>query len=132
MTESSAHHGPALSSGFEDQFHRVFAAAACRTQVELADFLDIRQSSIADAKRRKSIPSGWLIKLYRKKRVNPEWVRTGRGIMLLGADNGALPLDWSREAPPLTQGKGADNALAGYSTDELLAEVLHRAMKAVP
>ena len=42
---------------------RVFEAAECRTQMELADVLGIRQSSISDAKRRGVIPPEWLIKL---------------------------------------------------------------------
>ncbi len=45
---------------FEAQYGRVFEAAGCRTQAELAAFLGIRQSSISDAKRRKSIPAEWL------------------------------------------------------------------------
>ncbi len=62
-----------------EAFKRVFEAAACRTQVELADVLDIRQSSISDAKRRNSIPSEWLLKILRFKRINPEWILTGEG-----------------------------------------------------
>ncbi|MCL1940023.1 MAG: helix-turn-helix domain containing protein [Desulfovibrionaceae bacterium] len=58
---------------------RFFEAAGCRTQVELADFLGIKQSSISDAKRRRRIPSDWLLKLWRKKGVNPDWILTGQG-----------------------------------------------------
>ena len=36
---------------------RVFEAAGCRTQSELADFLGVRQSSISDAKKRGSVPA---------------------------------------------------------------------------
>lgn len=60
-------------------FDRIFEAAGCRPQVELADILDIQQSSISDAKRRNSIPSEWLLKLLRLKLINPEWVLTGEG-----------------------------------------------------
>ena len=41
----------------KETFERVFEAAEYRTQIELADTLDIQQSSISDAKRRNSIPS---------------------------------------------------------------------------
>lgn len=56
---------------------RFFEAAECRTQVELAEFLGIRQSSISDAKKRGVIPAEWLLTLWRKKGVNPDWVLTG-------------------------------------------------------
>ena len=42
---------------------RVFEAADCRTQSELADFLGVRQSSISDAKKRGSVPADWLLTL---------------------------------------------------------------------
>lgn len=58
---------------------RFFKAAECRTQLELADFLGIKQSSISDAKKRKSIPSDWLLILWRKKGINPDWILTGQG-----------------------------------------------------
>ncbi len=49
---------------------RVYEAAECRTQLELSQVLEIRQSSISDAKRRKSLLSDWLIKLLRLKQIN--------------------------------------------------------------
>lgn len=58
---------------------RFFEAAECRMQTELAEFLGIRQSSIADAKKRGTIPSDWLLALWRKKGVNPDWILTGLG-----------------------------------------------------
>ena len=56
---------------------RVFEAAGCRTQLELAAVLDIRQSSISDAKKRGAIPSDWLVKLLQLRGVNPIWVKNG-------------------------------------------------------
>lgn len=49
------------------------------TQVKLAEALGIRQSSISDAKRRKSIPAEWLIKALEFGGVDPNWIRTGKG-----------------------------------------------------
>lgn len=60
-------------------FKRLFEAARCSTQLELAHILEIKKSSISDAKRVNSIPSDWLLKLLRLKQVNPEWVLTGKG-----------------------------------------------------
>lgn len=51
---------------------RVYEAAGCRTQTELAKFLGMRQSSISDAKKRGKIPSDWLLTLWRKTGINPD------------------------------------------------------------
>lgn len=69
---------------FENALKRVFEAAECRTQVELADFLQVRQSSVSDAKRRKSIPAEWVVKLFNKKRISPDWILYGEGGKHLG------------------------------------------------
>ena len=64
---------------FDAQFERIKLITGKQTQIELADFLGIRQSAISDAKRRGKLPSGWLVILMRIKRVNPEWVLAGHG-----------------------------------------------------
>ena len=56
---------------------RIYVVTGCKTQVELAGLLGIRQSSISDAKRRGVIPADWLIKLLRQHAVNPDWVLFG-------------------------------------------------------
>lgn len=68
---------------FEDIYKRILFAANCQTQMELAGILEISQSSISDAKRRQSIPSDWLIKLYDKFGVNPDWLREKKEPMYL-------------------------------------------------
>ena len=57
---------------------RIAEATGARTQVELANILGIRQSSISDAKRRKSIPDAWLVKLFRSHDLNPDWIVSGQ------------------------------------------------------
>ena len=64
---------------FAEAMHRIHEATGTRTQVEIAETLNIRQSSISDAKRRNSIPDSWLIALFDRYRLNPDWVRTGTG-----------------------------------------------------
>ncbi len=56
---------------------RFLMASECCTQLELANFLGIRQSFISDAKRRGIIPADWLDFLKKTKGINPEWVLTG-------------------------------------------------------
>ena len=67
---------------------RVFEASGCRTQMELAELLGIRQSSISDAKKRNSVPADWLVKLLKLKGINPDWVETGFGPSHLGQATG--------------------------------------------
>lgn len=64
---------------FDAQMERIKRITGKRTQVELAEFFGIRQSSISDAKRRGKIPSSWLVILMRVRNVLPEWVLTGKG-----------------------------------------------------
>lgn len=50
---------------FEEQLERMHCSAGTRTQAQLAAFLDIRQSSVSDAKKRQTIPAEWLLRLLR-------------------------------------------------------------------
>lgn len=75
MPEKNPSYGNTPDTSFESQYKRVFEAASCRTQARLADVLEVRQSSVSDAKRRMNVPSEWLVKLFEKKRINPEWIR---------------------------------------------------------
>lgn len=73
---------------FDEAFDRIKKATGMRTQVEIAKLLDIRQSSISDAKRRQSIPDSWLIKLYQIYNLNPNWVIDGETPQFLGEQRG--------------------------------------------
>ena len=77
MTENFPPYRGLPDTSFEAQYKRVFEAAECRTQVEWAALLEVKQSSVSDAKRRKSVPSEWLVKLFEKKQINPDWIRCG-------------------------------------------------------
>ncbi len=107
---------------FKDILQRVFEAAGCRTQVELADFLGIRQSSISDAKRRESIPAEWIIKLIEKKHINPDWLLRGEQQKYL------MPSDTLQKTKTEvwfeTQLKPLDN----LSSQDLINELVKRAL----
>lgn len=79
MPESLPDYAHEAQDLFDAQFHRVFEAAECKTQVELAAVLGIKQALVSDAKRRRVVPTEWLVKLFKLKRINPEWIRTGNG-----------------------------------------------------
>lgn len=64
---------------FLEIYNRIMGITKCDTQVALAEYLEMRQSSISDAKKKLYIPSDWYLKLFQKDGINPEWVRTGTG-----------------------------------------------------
>lgn len=78
---------------FDEIFERIKIATHTRTQVELAEVLDIRQSSISDAKRRNSVPSEWYMKLFEQFGLNPDWLKKGSGPMYLRTEQGYAPVD---------------------------------------
>ena len=81
---------------FQEVYDRIRCATNARTQTELAAVLEIRQSSISDAKRRNSIPSDWYMKLFEKFGLNPDWIKSGTGPMFLKSDQVYTPV----EGPP--------------------------------
>ena len=125
MTEAPAAYGNILPTSQPDTntpLERVFAAAGCRTQAELAAFLGIRQSSISYAKKRDSIPAEWLLKLLRMKQINPEWILSGVEAKYLGVVNAAPSMPHVVKVvevkPP-----------AACSSQELFTELVRRAMQ---
>ena len=64
---------------FDAQMARIKLVTGKRTQVELADFFGIKQSSISSAVQRGKIPQSWLVILMRVRNIHPEWVLTGDG-----------------------------------------------------
>ena len=82
------------------QLARVFETAGCRTQLELAAILDVRQSSVSDAKRRGTIPPEWLIKLLYLRGVNPAWIMDGIGPKFLAPSDDAADANYPYESFP--------------------------------
>lgn len=99
---------------------RVFHSVGCRTQVELALFLGIRQSSVSDAKKRRVIPAEWLIKILRDTGVNPEWIMTGQGPRML------QPVDYAEIIAPPTVYIREVKPPEECSIEELVTEVVRR------
>ena len=64
---------------FEERMGRIMEVLGVRTQVQLAEKIGVRQSSISDAKRRGSIPSDWLLKIWNETGVSPAWILDGDG-----------------------------------------------------
>lgn len=58
---------------------RIMNVTGISSQAELAKELGIDRSGITHARNKNRIPDNWIIKLFRRFRVNPEWVDTGKG-----------------------------------------------------
>ena len=80
-----------IMPAFAEIYERIKLATNSRTQVELAEVLDIRQSSISDAKRRNSVPGDWFMKLFEKFGLSPDWLKQGIGPMYLRTEQGYMP-----------------------------------------
>lgn len=123
MTEAPFLYGNQPQTDFDSQFARIFEAAECRTQLELAEFLNIKQSSVSDAKRRKAVPAEWLVKLFEKKRINPDWLRNGTGGKFIHTASD------EESKQPAVMAAIEYRPAKECTTDELLAELARRTMK---
>ena len=109
---------------FENALKRFFEITGCRTQLELAEFLQVRQSSISDAKRRKNIPAEWLVKLFYKKQVSPLWILNGTGAKYF------RPADSETDMPHLIKIVEV-RPPAECSSQELISELVRRALYSI-
>ncbi len=67
------------SSDFDQIIQRVFEATGIDSQNELAQALQINRSAVTQARKKGQVPDRWLLKLYRKFGLNPEWLESGDG-----------------------------------------------------
>ena len=107
---------------------RVFDAAGCRTQIELANLLGIRQSSISDAKKRNSVPAEWLVTLLRLRGVNPEWILSGSGPKFLSTTtgDGKGHIVFQEQCSGLSAVPPSLDVLRYFSSRDLADELLRR------
>jgi len=74
---------------FEDFTQRVCGAIGFRYQNELASALGINPSAITQARKKDTIPDKWILQLYRKYGLNPNWVERGIGPTFINSSNAA-------------------------------------------
>jgi len=77
MTKRTRDTSESAKTLFEERLNRIRAVLGVRTQVQLAEKIGVRQSSVSDAKRRGSLPSDWLLKIWRETGVSPDWILDG-------------------------------------------------------
>ena len=64
---------------FDGFIQKVCEATGFRYQNELASALGINPSAITQARKKDSIPARWILLLYRKYGLNPDWLEEGIG-----------------------------------------------------
>lgn len=67
------------TKAFEAKLHRIFQATNARSDAELARILDIKAPSVAGARKREQIPTGWVEKVAKSFGVNANWLFFGEG-----------------------------------------------------
>jgi len=72
-----------MSGIFDSFLQRAFEATGAGSQNELAAVLEINRSAITQARNKDSVPAKWLLKLYRKYGLNPDWLEMGDGRVFL-------------------------------------------------
>ncbi|WP_018124670.1 LexA family transcriptional regulator [Desulfovibrio oxyclinae] len=90
---------------FDESLERIKKATGARTQVQLAEVLDVRQSSISDAKRRCSIPAEWFLKLYRSHGLAPDWLSDGVEPVYLNPNKAKISADVVLRESPAPYGR---------------------------
>lgn len=84
-------------------YQRICEVTGKTTQTDLAAELNVRQSSISDAKRRDSIPDSWLLVLLQRYSINPGWILTGVGSKYLLPSNSISKMDMDAHVEALRE-----------------------------
>ena len=80
-----------MISVFDSFLKRVFDTIGINSQAELAEALDINRSAITQARKKGAIPSKWLLRLFRRYGLNPDWLETGNGPVFINAGADGTP-----------------------------------------
>ncbi len=68
---------------------RIGEALSIRSQNELASNIGVNPSAITQARKKDTIPDKWILKLYRKYGLNPDWVERGISPTFINSSNAA-------------------------------------------
>lgn len=100
---------------------RIYSVTNTKTQAGLAGFLGIRRSSIYEAKKREAIPAEWLLTLWRKKGVSPDWIvyKVGSKFLKPTDEEAGLRVVYVTERRPPEE----------CSAQELVNELVRRALE---
>lgn len=104
---------------FNEFLKRVFTATGIESQMELAAALGINRSAITQARKKGAVPDRWILGLYRKFGLNPDWLENGIGSIFLknGPDDGEAFTYVPKVQARLCAGGGSfevDDGVEGY------------------
>ena len=88
---------------FEERFARIMQALNVSKDAELAKKLGITQPSVASAKKRLQIPTGWIEKTSILAKVSTDWLFFGRGPMRSDDPTGQQPPATRPAVPPASE-----------------------------
>lgn len=69
---------------FDIFIRRAFEALKISSQNRLAILLGINRAGITQAKKKGRVPDKWILELYRRYGINPDWLETGKGKIFIG------------------------------------------------
>ncbi len=84
---------------FDIFIRRAFEALKISSQNRLAILLGINRAGITQAKNKGTVPDKWILALYRKYGINPDWIETGKGKMFIAERDGSGVTPEYRRAP---------------------------------
>jgi len=84
---------------FDLFIRRAFEALKISSQNKLAILLGINRAGITQAKNKGTVPDNWILELYRKYGINPDWIETGKGKMFITERDGSVVVPEYRSAP---------------------------------
>ncbi len=84
---------------FEIFIRRAFEALKITSQNRLAILLGINRAGITQAKKKGSVPDKWILELYRKYGINPDWIETGKGKIFITERDGSIIVPEYKSAP---------------------------------
>lgn len=83
---------------FDLFIRRAFEALKISSQNKLAILLGINRAGITQAKNKGTVPDKWILDLYRKYGINPDWIETGKGKMFIAERDGSVVVPEYRSA----------------------------------
>jgi len=84
---------------FDIFIRRAFEALKISSQNRLAILLGINRAGITQAKNKGTVPDKWILDLYRKYGINPDWIETGKGKMFIAERNDSVVVPEYKSAP---------------------------------
>ena len=84
---------------FDIFIRRAFEALQISSQNKLAILLGINRAGITQAKKKGTVPEKWILELYRQYGINPDWIETGQGKMVIAERDGSVIVPKYKSAP---------------------------------